>query len=227
MADLLGSLLPLIIGSALVPVQILITVLLLRSASGRASALAWVLGLSTVRLAQGVVFGFVLGSSADAAADGGGGPGPVASTLLLVAGILFLVSAVRKLLKQPDEDAPPPRWMAVFESVSPGRAYLMGVVLMLVGVKFWAFTLGAIAVIGDAQLGPAGATAAFLVFAVLAASVHLVLLVVAYTMPARSEALLDGINTFLTRYDRPLMVTLGAVFGTWFLIKGLQGLGVL
>ncbi len=57
MGDLWGTLLPLIVASALVPVQITLTVLLLRSSVGTAAA--WVGGMTATRLAQGVFFGIV------------------------------------------------------------------------------------------------------------------------------------------------------------------------
>jgi hypothetical protein len=43
--------------------------------------------------------------------------------------------------------------MAKIEGVTPGRAYLLGVGLLVIGAKFWVFTLGAFAVIADAGLG--------------------------------------------------------------------------
>ncbi len=52
-----GTVLPLIVASAVVPVQITLTVLLLR-ASVKTGA-AWVARMTATRLAQGVLFGFV------------------------------------------------------------------------------------------------------------------------------------------------------------------------
>jgi hypothetical protein len=51
---------PLMIGSALVLIQIIVTFLLLRSPSGKFTAVAWVAGMTATRLAQGLVFGLVL-----------------------------------------------------------------------------------------------------------------------------------------------------------------------
>jgi hypothetical protein len=72
MQTLWAALLPLIVGSTLVPVQLLVTILLI--SRSLLAALAWVAGTATVRLAQGVLFGIVLG--ADDVAAGDGGPGP-------------------------------------------------------------------------------------------------------------------------------------------------------
>lgn len=225
MTDLWTTLIPLIVGSAVLPIQLAITILLLRSGSGRLTAIAWVAGMTAVRLAQGIVFGFVLGTGAGT--EGPTRPGPMVSTLLLVVAIVFLVSAARKLLDQPDEDAPPPRWMTMVESVTPGRALLLGAGLVTVSAKLWAFTLGAIGAIAEAGLGQAGAVATFLVFVVAAESLHLAAIGTTILMPARSAVLLERASAALARFGRPIMIALGLVFGLWFLYKALVGLGVL
>jgi hypothetical protein len=225
-SDLWTSLIPLIIGSALVPIQIVITTLLLRSKAGKATAVAWVAGMTTMRLAQGLVFGLILGS-ANGADSGSDGPGGAVSLLLLVIAIVFYVSAAKQLLEHPDEDAPPPKWIAMVESVTPRKAYLLGVGLVAASAKFWVFTLGAIAAIGAAEMSQTASIATFLVFVALAQSLLLAILVIAYAMPDRAGAMLDRIAGLLERYNRVLVIALGLVFGTWFLIKALNGLGIL
>ena len=226
MTGLWGSLIPLIVGGALVPIQIIITILLLRSKAGRITAVAWVAGMTTVRLAQGLVFGLLLGtgSGSDTSSDG---PGTAVSLLLLVLAILFYVSAAKQLLKHPDEDAPPPKWMAMVDGMQPARAYLFGVGLLAIGAKFWVFTLGAIAAIGDAGLSQGEAILTFLIFVALTESIHLTVLGIAYALPDRSAALLDRITGLLKTYNRAIMIVMGLVFGTWFLVKALGGLGIL
>jgi hypothetical protein len=221
-----ASLIPLIIGSALVPIQIVITTLLLRSASGKMTAVAWVAGMTTVRLGQGLVFGAIVGSG-NATSDPSAGPGEAVSLLLLVVAILFYVTALKQILGHPDEDAPPPKWMAMIEGVTPARAFALGVGIMLIGAKFWVFTLGAISVIVEAGLGRAESIVAFVLFVVLAESIVLTLILVAYLFPTRSAAFLDRVTGLLATYNRPLMIGLGLVFGTWFMIKALSGLGIL
>ena len=225
MTELWGSLLPLAIASAIVPLQLVVTVLLLRSDQGRIVSLAWVLGMLTVRLAQGVVFGLVLGAgeSGDEARD----LGTAASLLLLLVAVLFLVMAARQLVESPDEDAPPPRWMARVESATPVQAYLLGVGMLLIGAKFWVFTLGAIAAVAAADLGQGAAALTYLAFVLLAMSVHLFIVGMAYAAPERAAVALARFSDLLTRYDRPLTIGLGTVFGLWFLAKALGGLGIL
>ncbi len=226
MNDLWTALVPLIVGSAILPVQITVTVLLLRSEVGRLPAVAWVAGMTVVRLAQGIVFGFVIGTGV-AEAEGPDRPGPIASTLLLVVAVLFLVGAARKLLDEPDDDAPPPAWMAMMASATPSRALLFGAGVVALSPKLWAFTLGAIGVIAEAGLGQSGAIATFLVFVVAAESIHLALVALADAAPGRAGPMLERVSQALARYNRPLMIGLGVVFGIWFMVKALAGFGVL
>jgi hypothetical protein len=223
-ADLWGTLLPLAIASAIVPVQLVITVLLLQAGHGRVTALAWLAGMLSVRLGQGLIFGLLLGPGV--LADGDGGPGVVLSLLLLAVAILFLVTAVRKLVDGPDEDAPPPRWMAMAEAATPVRAYLLGAGMLVIGAKFWVFTLGAISSIQVAGLEPGAAVLAYLVFVLLAMAVHLGIVALAAVAPDRAEVVLGGFASLLRRYDRPVTIALGTIFGAWFLVKALSGLGI-
>jgi hypothetical protein len=224
MGGLWGSLAPLIIGSALVPVQIAITLLLLRSSAGRVTAVAWVGGMTVVRLAQGLVFGLVL--SASDSASGDAKSGHVVAGILLVVGVLFYVTAIRQILHADDPDEPPPKWLAMTESMTPRRAFLVASAILTIGVKFWVFTLAAIAAIGDANLSRTASIATFLLYIVLAESIHLAILGFAYIAPERSAVALDGAASWLRDHNRMLMTVLGLVFGTWFVVKALNGLGV-
>ena len=224
--DMWITLVPIIVGSAVVPIQIIITILLLRSSSGRFTAVAWVAGMATVRLLQGLVFGLILDAS-DEPASSNGGHGYLAPTLLLLVAVLFFVVAVKQLLHQPDDDAPPPKWLAKAEALTPVKAYLLGAGLLVIGLKFWVFTLGAIAAIADAPLGRAGSIGAFLLFVALAQSIQLGLLGVAYLAPARADALLTRFSEQLTRSNRVIVIALGLVFGTWFTLKALGGFGII
>ena len=215
-----------ILGSAVVPIQIVLTVLFLRSDAGRFTAVAWVAGMLVIRLGQGLVFGLLFSSTSQPSGSEND-PSVIVSTILLVTAVLFLVTAGRAAFQEEDPDAPPPRWLRMTESITPLRAFLLGAGLLLIGVKFWVFTLGAIAAIQEAALGRGESIVAFLLFVVLAASIQLALIAVAYLMPHRSEAVLDRVGALLTRYDRWIVIAIGVVFGTWFLIKALNGYGIL
>ena len=224
MLALWSTLVPLIIGSAVVPVQLVATIVLLRSSLRTAAA--WVAGMAVVRLVQGFVFG-VLFSEASAGSTASGGPGIVASGLLLAISLLFYVTAIRQLLGGDDGEDAPPKWMSRVGAMSPLTAFGAGAGYVAIAPKFWVFTLGAIGAIADAKLGSTAATLTFLAFVVLALSGNLVILGYVLASPTRSTAALNGLVDWLTRNNRVIMIALGLLFGTWFLAKALSGLGFL
>jgi hypothetical protein len=93
--------------------------------------------------------------------------------------------------------------------------------------KFWIFTLSALAAIGDADLGQPGATISFVLFVVLAESIHLALIGISFAMPSKSEVVLDSTSQWLSSHNRTIMIVFGSVFGTWFMVKALNGFGVI
>jgi hypothetical protein len=164
---------------------------------------------------------------ATAVDDGEPGTSAVEGALLLVVAVLLFVSAARKALKQPDDDAPAPAWMVVAATLSPQQAFLAGVGLVALSPKLWAFTLGAIGAIGDAGLTGGEGWVAFLVFVVLAQATHLAALLLAVVAPARAGTILGGVGDALERHSRPLTIGVSAAFGAWFLLKALGAFGVL
>ena len=225
MGDLWSTLLPLVVASALVPVQITLTVLLLRSSVGTAAA--WVGGMTATRLVQGVLFGVVF-AGAGALSGSQDGPGPVVSVLLLVVALLFLTKAAKLLLGgADDEDAQPPKWMKLTQSVTVGRAFLFGAAYVAIAAKLWVFTLGAVGAIDEAGLGSAASVALFLLFVALAEAIPIAFVAYAALAPSSSQVLLGKVSAWLEKNNRVIVIVLGFVFGAWFLLKALQGLGVL
>jgi hypothetical protein len=214
------ELVPLIVGAAVLPVWIIMTLFLLRSDGGAMKATAFVAGAAAVRLVQGVIFGFVLGT----ADQGGDESGAIVAVLLLVAGIAMLITAVKKWRKEEDPDAPSPKWMAMLQSLSALKAFAMGALLMALALKQWVFTLSAIAIIEQAGAGLAPSVLAFLAF-VLGAQLLVATPIAAYAIaPSATGRLLDAAQNWLERYERVILTAVSFIFGLWFLWKGLAGL---
>lgn len=224
--DLLIVLVPLVIGSALLPFQITVTVLLLRSVAGRRTAIAWVAGMTAVRLAQGLLFGSIIEASVGSRRRPDG-PGEVESTILLIVAIVFYITAIKKIIDVPDEDAPSPRWKSIVESLQPGRAFLLGLAAVGLSAKLWAMTLAALGAIAEAGFDQAASALWYVAFTVGAMAIHYVILGATFLSPDRAERGLDWFSGALVRYDRPVMAGLGIIFGTIFMVIALRGLGVL
>lgn len=221
MSAVLAELLPLTVAAAVLPVWIIMTLFLLRGPGGVRKASAFVAGAVGVRLLQGVLFGFVFGSD-DAA--GGDQANTIKATLLLVVGILMLVAAYKKWRKEEDPDGPPPKWMSTLSGLSALKALGVGALLMAVAVKQWVFTLSALAVIDEGQLGLPAAILLFLIFVAGAQSLTVAPIVAAALSPARSEKLLDSAQAFLERHNRAITIAVSLLFGIWFAWKGITGL---
>lgn len=221
---MLASLLPFILGSALVPLQIIIVILLLTGEKqGTLKAIAFILGMTLARLAQGVLFGLILTGGSGDPADAAAGSGWVNSTLLMILGILLLSTAYKQWRKEPDPDAPPPRWMRMIDSITPARALLLGAGFILIAAKLWVFTLGAISVITEAQLGQRDGVVAFLWYILLAQSLLIIPILIRILLPGRAGEWLGAFGGWLERNNRPIVIVVSLVFGALFLYQGARG----
>lgn len=222
MNDVLIELLPLILGAALVPIYPIIVLLLLLGEGGLRKASAFVAGMLTMRLLQGVLFGWVFGAAAEAYPDDG--PQIIASTLFLVLGLLLLIAAFKKWRKQPDPDEPTPQWMAALAGMPPLKAFGAGAGVMTIDVKQVVFTLAAIDVIQAAALQPAAEAGLYLFFALVAQTLVL-LPVLAYAVaPQKTAKPLRAVQGWLARNNRPILIGVSLIFGLWFLVRGVTGL---
>lgn len=223
MLELWSNLAPLILASTALPLQTIVTLLLV-SSSVR-SAYAWVAGMTAVRLLQGVLFGIVLrASEAEAQSKS---PQYFLGALLLVLALALYVKALRGATGAEDEDAPPPQWVTRASSMSPLAAFGAGAGFMTLSVKFLVFTLAAISAIDEAHIGLKLSVLTFVLFVVLAQSAPFTILALASSSSSRSSAILEGVRDWLQRNNRVITVILGVVFGTWFLFKALARLGLI
>jgi hypothetical protein len=222
MGSVLASLLPLIVGAAVVPVWIIMVLFLLRSEGGLLKAAAFAGGAIVVRLVQGVLFGYVFGASAEASSESGSAL--IVSTLLLVVGILMLITAFKQWRKEDDPDAPPPKWMAMISGLSAAKASGMGALLVAIAAKQWVFTLSAIAVIGQAQMSQAASVVAFLLYVLAAQSLVLTPIIVYAVAPTQSAKTLGAAQGWLGRHNRAIVIAVSTIFGALFLWKGIAGL---
>ena len=223
MLELWGNLAPLILVSAALPLQTIITLQLVRSSTR--AAFAWVAGMTTIRLVQGFLFGIVFAASEERA--GPDSPRFVLAGLLLILALLLYVKAFRKLLGAEDEDAPPPQWLTKAGSMSPLRAFAAGAGFMTVSVKFLVFTLGAVSAIAEAHIDSRLSVLTFIIFVLLAEIAPMAILALATASSSQSAAMLGAFSAWLRRNNRLITIVIGVVFGTWFLLKALKQLHVI
>jgi hypothetical protein len=118
---------------------------------------------------------------------------------LIVLGILLLITAYKQWRNEDDPDGPPPKWLVMLDTLTPLKAFGIGVGLVLISGKFWVFTLSAIGVIEEAQLKPS--TAAFLFFySWLSLCLAIIVRVI---IPEQSKAIMESIS-LADRYNHPV-----------------------
>lgn len=218
------SLLPYIIASAIVPLQIIIGLLLLKSPNqGLLKAIAYVTGMTITRLLQGLIFGLILFESSTLTEESDG-KNPIISTLLLVLGILLLIAAYKKWRGEDDPDNSPPKILSMIDHLTPLKAFGFGLGLPLIAAKLWVFTLSALATIAAAQLGQTTSAIVYLLFILLAESLLLLPILARILMPERSKHSLAKLSAWLTSNNRPITIVVSIVFGLFFLRSGIGGL---
>ena len=220
MSSSLVDLLALGIVSAIGPGQILLNILLLQSKErGVAKSTLFVFGMTATRLVQGVVFGFIL-LGAISASSSSGTHSAISSTLLLLVGMLMLSTALRQWHANGDPDGAQPKWMLMIDDLTPVKAFGAGALLVAASPNMWAFTLNAIAVIGDAQVGRIEATIAFLLFVLIAELLVWAPVVIRVAIPKQSASFLERMNSWMTKHSRALVIAVSLVLGLYFFIRG-------
>jgi hypothetical protein len=222
-----ASLIPLIIGSAILPMQLVVTIVLRRSPAGLRAAAAFVAGMTLLRLVQGFVLALLIGSAQAQSPTLSSGHDPVFTSMLLMAGILLLAAGFRQWLTGEDPDAPPPRWLGLARSMTARTAFGFGMLLVALGGKWWVFTVGAVAAITGADLGNARSLLVYLIFVALAELPVLLIVVSAAVAPRRSGPVLDAISTWMDDNNHRIVVAACLFFGLWFVLKALSDFGVI
>jgi cytochrome c biogenesis protein CcdA len=219
--SVLIQLLPLMIAAMAMPTWVLLVLLLLRARGEPVDALAFVGGVTAVRLAQGVVFGGAFGAVI--------GPRErsqwetLVSALLLVTGVLMWAAGLRQWGKASDPAGVPPlssRWAAMAQSITPVKAFGVGALLVAASSRAWLFTLAAIGVIGQAALTSAQSLVAFLLY-VLGAEL---LLLAPIVLSVRSPTRFNAAAKWLEAHERPIVIAVSLILGSLFVWVGIYGL---
>lgn len=222
MREVIVDLLPLIVGAAVAPLYSIAVLLLLQSERGLLKAVAFATGGITVRLVQGVLFGFLIGTACNTNSEAS--QRLIVSTLLLVAGILLFVTAFKQWRKQDDPDGPTPQWMSTIIRLSATKAVAAGAFFVTIAIKQWVFTLSAIGVISEAGLDGKSNVGAFLVYVLATQMLILVPILVHAMAPHQSANPLKAAQAWLERCNRQIVITMSVIIGAWFLFQGTTGL---
>lgn len=215
----LNELIPLAMVIAVSPLSIIPGILVLNTPRPKPTSLAflagWFLGIA-------VVTGLFVGGS-DASNDGLDTKPSWSPYVRIVIGLLLIGFAIYRWAGR-NRSAHNPKWLTSMTNISPGRAFISGIVLTVANLKVFAMCAAAGVAIGTAALGRAGAWQAVLLFTALAAS-SVALPALAYLVAGnRLDGPLEKVKNWMERNHAALVAGILLVIGAALLYKGIHAL---
>jgi hypothetical protein len=153
MSDTLPGLIVLAMGGSVAPPLLLLTVLLLGSRRPLPNAGALALGYFATCAVIGVS-GLTLFGEAQSIVS------TVGRIISVTVGVLLIVLGLRSLLSSPDPEASLPGWMESVNSMSPPRAFAVGMALFPIQIKNLAIFVACLELIIASSLSPQGSIVA-------------------------------------------------------------------
>ncbi|MCA1008706.1 GAP family protein [Rhodococcus hoagii] len=209
------QLIPIALGMIVSPIPIAALIAILLSARAKANAFAFT---ATAVAASAVIVGVVAATTKTSAADAGSAAHPTQLIFATVFGLAFLVLAALSWRGRPRNGAPAamPSWMAQIDTMKPGRAAVLSLLLTVPNAKNLPLELKAGALIAEGHLPLAHAAALIAGFAVLGGLGLIALAVLAAVPSKRVTAALGVVKEELIRHNAAIMTVL------FVLLAGLQ-----
>ncbi len=215
---MLTELIPLALVIALSPLSIIPAVLVLHTSRPRPTGLAFLLGWLVALAILTAIFVEVSGL-----VGGLDKPPPWASWLRIVVGAALIVFGTYRWLTR-KRAAHVPKWMSSLTTITPSRAAVTAVILVLVNPKVLFICAAAGLAIGTDGLGRAGAYLAVAYFVAVASST-VALPVLAYAVSGeRLHEPLTRLKDWMERQHAALVAAILIVIGILVLYKGIHGL---
>lgn len=224
MGNVVGEILPLAIGVALSPISVTAVILLLYTQRPKANSLAFVGGWSLVLVTiGGVTFAvaYVRGYPSDtdlALAQ---------SIISLIIGVILITLAVRSFRRRPkkgEEMELLRRLQKRVEGITPDRALLLGLALVVATPKNLGMSVLASLTIVEADLLGAETIGAIVLFIVIACSSVVSPVALYIARGDRAYNTLDNWKFWLIAKDAIATFLVYLAMGTWQLISGISGL---
>jgi len=226
MPDLLIALIPLALGAALQPAQLMALIVLLQTDRAVVNAWAFIGGMTVFHLGLGGVF-WVLSTRIETSIESGGGQfNIIVGTVLLLLGLMLLVYALRRIFGADKGDEAAASWLDQLESVTPLRAAVVGFALLALDPRDWLFTLAAVDLIAGADLSSLESLLAYLVFVLFVLSLLIIPLVLVMITPEQSGRWITRLGAWLMRNERVIEILVATLLGAYFALAGLEMMGL-
>jgi threonine/homoserine/homoserine lactone efflux protein len=208
----IGELLPLAVAIAISVTTIITTVFMLLSPNAKSKTVGLLVGC-VVGVAGAVAVFTLLADLLPT--QHSGGSSLAASLIKMVIGVLLVVLALRQWRGRPakGDRAELPNWMAGVDSMAPGKALVLGLLLSAVVPKNLLLALSAGLIVGEAGFSGGQAAVVILLFTVIATSTVAVPVVAHLVAAARIREPFEGLREWLVENNVVIMVVVLLVIG--------------
>ncbi len=223
MGTAIGELLPLAVAIAISVTTIITTVLMLLSPKAKSRTVGLLVGC-VVGVGGTVALFTLLADMLPTQDSGGSSLG--ASVIRMVVGVLLVVLALRQWRGRPasGDRAELPKWMAGVDSIMPGKALVLGLLLSAVVPKNLLLALSAGLIVGEAAFSNGRAALVIVVFTAIATSTVAVPVVAHLVAPARMAGPFERLREWLVENNVAIMVVLLLVIGVVMIGNGIASL---
>ena len=216
--------LPLAIAGSCSPTTLVIGILILTSKTKPlAKATVFVIGNLVVLAGVGLVTLFFAHATSTATASTSGAPNPVDATLDVFVGAFLVILTIRNYLKAPTDSAPP-KWLTGMDRMGFGRSFLIGVGIMAINVSTLVMFMPAVRYVGKYSHTLTSELWLLVLVVLIVESWMLAALAISIAAPQRSGRVLRRLNAWVGRHNRTICLITFAIFGVYFLVKGLSDL---
>ena len=220
MVNASGELLPLAVAIAISITTIITTVLMLLSPKAKSRTVSLLVGCVIGVGGAVALFTLLAGLLPTQDSDGSS---PVAAVINMVIGGLLVVLSLRQW-RGPStrgDRAELPRWMAEVDSMRPGKALMLGLLLSAVVPKNLLLALSAGVIVRQSMLSVSEALVVIVVFTAIATSTVAVPVVAHLVAPGRMRAPLQRLREWLVENSSTIMALLLLVIGVVLIGNGI------
>jgi hypothetical protein len=223
MSTAIGELLPLAVAIAISVSTIITTVLMLLSPKAKSRTVGLLVGC--VVGVAGAVALFALLPGLLPTQDSGGSS-LAGAVIKMVIGVLLVVLALRQWRERPAEGdhVELPRWMGGLDSMMPGKALVLGLLLSAVVPKNLLIALAAGVIVGEAGLSVGQASVVIVGFTAIATSTVAVPVIANFVAPSQTRGPFETLREWLVQNNVTIMVLVVFVIGVVMIGNGVASL---
>jgi Sap, sulfolipid-1-addressing protein len=223
MSTAIGELLPLAVAIAISVTTIITTVLMLLSPKAKSRTVGLLVGCVVGVAGAVALFALLPGLLSTPDSSGSSLAGAV---IKMVIGVLLAVLALRQWRGRPakGDRVELPKWMAGVDSMMPGKALVLGLLLSAVVPKNLLIALAAGVIVGEAGLSVGQASVVIVGFTAIATSTVAVPVVANVVAPSRTRGPFERLREWLLQNDVTIMVLVVFVIGVVMIGNGIASL---